>query len=174
LWPHGLSSPEETYLFLTISISLFEVLFRRCIIHLPLELTPQWPLKAFTRCLLDLIHQMKRFFSVKDFIRCTSGDREYYELTASSFTHFICVEHFHMWSHWLLGGHCYSQWYSDGEKSWDSSVVIVTDYRLDDWMIEVQIPVGAGNFSFWHCVQTGSGAHPASYPMGTRGSFHGG
>jgi hypothetical protein len=30
---------------------------------------------------------------------------------------------------------------------------------------------GAGNFSFHHHVQTGSGAHPASYPMGTRGSF---
>jgi len=25
-----------------------------------------------------------------------------------------------------------------------------------------------------HCIQTGSGAHPASYPMGTRGSFLGG
>jgi hypothetical protein len=25
--------------------------------------------------------------------------------------------------------------------------------------------------NFLHVVQTGSGAHPASYPMGTRGSF---
>jgi len=32
----------------------------------------------------------------------------------------------------------------------------------------------AGNFSLHHRVQTGSGAHPASYPMGTRGSFPGG
>jgi hypothetical protein len=32
---------------------------------------------------------------------------------------------------------------------------------------------GAGNFSLHHCIQNGSGAHPASYPMGTRGSFHG-
>jgi hypothetical protein len=30
-----------------------------------------------------------------------------------------------------------------------------------------------GNFSLHHRVQTGSGAHPASYPMGTRGSFAG-
>jgi hypothetical protein len=33
---------------------------------------------------------------------------------------------------------------------------------------------GAGNFSFHHRVQTGSGAHPISYPMGTRGSLGGG
>jgi len=32
---------------------------------------------------------------------------------------------------------------------------------------------GAGNFSLHHCVQTGSRAHPASYSMGARGSFHG-
>jgi hypothetical protein len=34
--------------------------------------------------------------------------------------------------------------------------------------------VGAGNFSLHHHIQNGSGAHPASYPMGTRGSFPGG
>jgi len=33
---------------------------------------------------------------------------------------------------------------------------------------------GAGNFSLHHCVQTGSGPHPASYPKGTGGSFPGG
>jgi len=36
------------------------------------------------------------------------------------------------------------------------------------------VPVGAGNFSLHEVVQTGSGTHPASYPMGTRGSFPGG
>jgi hypothetical protein len=36
------------------------------------------------------------------------------------------------------------------------------------------IKVQAGNFSLHHPVQNGSGAHPASYPMGTRGSFPGG
>jgi hypothetical protein len=35
-------------------------------------------------------------------------------------------------------------------------------------------PAGAGNFSLHHRVQNGSGALPASYPMGTRGSFPGG
>jgi hypothetical protein len=38
---------------------------------------------------------------------------------------------------------------------------------------EVRVPVGAGNFSLHHRVQNGSGAHPASYPMATGGSFPG-
>jgi hypothetical protein len=59
-------------------------------------------------------------------------------------------------------------------KSRDGSVGIATDYGLDDWMIEVRIPAGAANVSLRHRVQTGSGAYPASYPMGTRGSFRGG
>jgi hypothetical protein len=29
----------------------------------------------------------------------------------------------------------------------------------------VRIPAGAGNLSLYHCVQAGSGAHPASYQM---------
>jgi hypothetical protein len=37
----------------------------------------------------------------------------------------------------------------------------------------ISVPAGAGNFSLHHRVQTGSGAHPASYPTGTRGSFPG-
>jgi hypothetical protein len=32
---------------------------------------------------------------------------------------------------------------------------------------------GARNFSPFQCVQTGSGAHPASYPMGTGGKATG-
>jgi hypothetical protein len=54
-----------------------------------------------------------------------------------------------------------------------SSGSIVSDYGLDDWAIEVRSPTGA-DFSSSPCVQTGSGAHPASYPMGTGGSFPGG
>jgi hypothetical protein len=38
----------------------------------------------------------------------------------------------------------------------------------------VRVPAGAGNFSLHHRVQTGSGAHPASYPVVTKGSFPGG
>jgi hypothetical protein len=52
-----------------------------------------------------------------------------------------------------------TQWYSNG--LWAG------------WSV-VRVPAGSGNFSFHHRVQTGSGAHPASYPMGTRRSFPGG
>jgi hypothetical protein len=48
----------------------------------------------------------------------------------------------------------------------------VSDYGLDDRAIEVRSLTGA-DFSSSPYVQTGSGAHPASYPMGTRGSFPG-
>jgi hypothetical protein len=37
--------------------------------------------------------------------------------------------------------------------------------------LEVLVLAGAGNFSLHHRVQTGSGAHPASYPMCTMGSL---
>jgi hypothetical protein len=33
----------------------------------------------------------------------------------------------------------------------------------------VRFPAEAGNFSLHHRVQNGSGAHTASYPMGTKG-----
>jgi hypothetical protein len=59
-------------------------------------------------------------------------------------------------------------------KSRDSSVGIALGYGLDDRGSRVGFPAGAGNFSIHHRVQNGSGAHPASYPMGTRGSFPGG
>jgi hypothetical protein len=55
-------------------------------------------------------------------------------------------------------------------KSHDSSVGIA----LDDWDSRVQFLEGAGNFSLYHHVQNSSGAHPTSYPVGTRGSFPGG
>jgi hypothetical protein len=38
----------------------------------------------------------------------------------------------------------------------------------------VRFPAGAGNFSLHHSVQTDFEAHPASYPVGTRGSILGG
>jgi hypothetical protein len=42
---------------------------------------------------------------------------------------------------------------------------------MDDRDSTVRFPAGAGNFSLHHRVQNVSGAHPASYPMGTGGSF---
>jgi hypothetical protein len=44
-------------------------------------------------------------------------------------------------------------------------------YGLDDRGSRIRFPVGARNFSLHHRVQNGSGVHPASYPMGTGGSF---
>jgi hypothetical protein len=55
-----------------------------------------------------------------------------------------------------------------------SSVAIALSYRLDDRVYKVRFLAGAGNFSLHHRVQYDSGAHPASYPMGSRGSFPGG
>jgi hypothetical protein len=55
------------------------------------------------------------------------------------------------------------------QKSRDSSVGI----RLDDRGSRVWFPVGGGNFSL-HRVQEGSGAHPASHTMDTKGYFPGG
>jgi hypothetical protein len=52
-------------------------------------------------------------------------------------------------------------------ESRGSSVSIVSDYGLDDWAIGVRSPAGAKDFSSNLCVQTGSGAHPASCIMGT-------
>jgi hypothetical protein len=52
-----------------------------------------------------------------------------------------------------------------------SSVSFVSDYGLDD---RGSISDRGRIFSSSLCVQTGSGAHPASYPMGTGGPFPGG
>jgi hypothetical protein len=55
-----------------------------------------------------------------------------------------------------------------------SSGSIVSDYGLDDRVIGVRTPAGAKDLSSILSVQTGSGAHPASCPMGTEGPFPGG
>jgi hypothetical protein len=62
------------------------------------------------------------------------------------------------------------------KKNWEpgSSGSIVSDYGLDDRAIGVRSPAGATDFSSILCVQTGSGAHPASCTMGTGGPFPGG
>jgi hypothetical protein len=43
-----------------------------------------------------------------------------------------------------------------------------------DWMTGVWSQTEAEGVSSSLCVQTGSGTHPASYPMGTGGPFPGG
>jgi hypothetical protein len=58
-------------------------------------------------------------------------------------------------------------------RSRDSSVGIALGYGLDNRGSRVRFPAGAGNYFLHHRVQNGSGAHPSSYQMGTRGSFPG-
>jgi hypothetical protein len=54
------------------------------------------------------------------------------------------------------------------------SVNIVSGYGLNNRAIEVRSPSGAKDFFSGLCVQTGSGAHPASCTMGTGCPFPGG
>jgi hypothetical protein len=42
---------------------------------------------------------------------------------------------------------------------------------MTDWTAEVRFPARATDFSLFHSVQTGSGPHSASYPMGAGDSF---
>jgi hypothetical protein len=49
---------------------------------------------------------------------------------------------------------------------------MVIGYGLDEREVGFRVPVWS-NFSLLHIVQTGSGAHSASYPMGNGGSFPG-
>jgi hypothetical protein len=60
------------------------------------------------------------------------------------------------------------------KKNRDSSVGIALGYGLDDRSSRVRFPAEVENFSLHHRVQNGSGVHPASCPMGSRGSFPGG
>jgi hypothetical protein len=59
-------------------------------------------------------------------------------------------------------------------RSRGSSVCTVSDYGLEDRAIGVPSPAGVEDSSSSLCVQTGSGAHPASCTMGTGGPFPGG
>jgi hypothetical protein len=49
-------------------------------------------------------------------------------------------------------------------------VGVVTGYGLDNREVEIPVSVGSIIFSL-HVVHTDCGAQPASYPMGTWGSF---
>jgi hypothetical protein len=51
--------------------------------------------------------------------------------------------------------------------------VAQSGYGLNDREIEVRFLAGAEDFSSSVCVQSGYGAHPASWPMGTGGPFLG-
>jgi hypothetical protein len=61
-------------------------------------------------------------------------------------------------------------WIYTSTVSRGSAVGIATAYGLSDLGVGVRVPVEL-EFSLFHIVQTGSGVHPASCPMGTGGSF---
>jgi hypothetical protein len=73
------------------------------------------------------------------------------------------------WRRWWW----FSYFYNNNPNVWNrnSSVGIALGHGLDDQGSRVRFPVGVGNFSLHHRVHNGSGAHPASYPMGARGLF---
>jgi hypothetical protein len=74
----------------------------------------------------------------------------------------------------VLNRHVSEKWkWARVEFSRDCSVGIALGYGLDDRDSRVRFPAGNRNFSLHYRVQNGSGAHSASYPMGTRGSFPG-
>jgi hypothetical protein len=58
---------------------------------------------------------------------------------------------------------------------WNTSIAlwsrVATGYRLDDWEVGIWVPVGS--IIYLHIIQTDCGIHPASYVMGTGGSFPG-
>jgi hypothetical protein len=57
-------------------------------------------------------------------------------------------------------------------RSRDSIVGVATCYGLENRGVGVRVPVRSQ--ILLHVIQTGSGAYPASYPVGTEGSFRGG
>jgi hypothetical protein len=65
----------------------------------------------------------------------------------------------------------YTKFWSENLKRKTNIKMELTDKESRN--SSVAIAGGAGNFSLHHRVQNGSGAHPASYPMCTRGSFLG-
>lgn len=55
---------------------------------------------------------------------------------------------------------------------WDSTIDIATGYGLDNQGVGIRVPVRQ-EFSLLKVIQAGSGVHPASYLVGTGGSFSG-
>jgi hypothetical protein len=61
--------------------------------------------------------------------------------------------------------------YVECQKRFRLSGSIVSDYGLDDRANGVRSSADPAYFFSSLCVQTGSGAHPASYPIVTAGSI---
>jgi hypothetical protein len=60
------------------------------------------------------------------------------------------------------------------QSNYEAEVAQSVQRLTTDWMTAGRSPTEAEDFSCGPWVQTGSEAHPVSYPMGTGGSFPGG
>jgi hypothetical protein len=79
-----------------------------------------------------------------------------------------CFTVFNSWQLWITSAFIRSIVLSSG-----AGIVPWYSAGLGAGWSEVRFPAVGENFPLRHRVQTGSGAHPASYSMGTRGSFPG-
>jgi hypothetical protein len=85
----------------------------------------------------------------------------------------LCLEPFlPIYYSFFYQNSCFDPLWSPSCKIFTLHYFVATGYGLDDQAVRVQVPLEA-RFSLLHVVQTGSGAHPASYLMGRGGGlFH--
>jgi hypothetical protein len=119
-----------------------------------------------TVCTVFSYHQVHSEVIILVFLH---WDIKYTHHTYSSHSQCFTHTHAHLFPPAMIT--CYLHYKFHVLMSCGSSGSIVSDYGLDDRAIEVRSLMGAEDFSSSPCVQTGSGAHPASYPMGTGGPF---
>jgi hypothetical protein len=67
-----------------------------------------------------------------------------------------------------------TQNYTIVTTSIEAGILQSVSRQATGWTARVRFLARARYFSLLYSVWTGSGAHPASHPMGTRGSFSGG
>jgi hypothetical protein len=114
-----------------------------------------------------------KYFSFVSHLSLRFFPSVYSFLSLCLFSSFFCLCWF-LWLFSLLRIPFHRHFIQSTNKLPGSSVSIVSDYGLDYRAIEVRFPAEAKDFSSSLCVQTGSGAHPASCTMGTGGLFPGG
>jgi hypothetical protein len=95
----------------------------------------------------------------------TCSSFSYVEFVSSFLGNLYCLTAYRCVGYCTVACMYFIRHYPVGEPG--SSVSIVSGYGLDDRVIEVWSPAEAEDFSSNLCVQTGSGAHPASCTMGT-------
>jgi hypothetical protein len=95
-------------------------------------------------------------------LRLVNGDI-YFMVSFLSFKSFICASY--IWNSLIS----FAGFSDIGIQDGSVSIVMVCGLHGQG-----SIHSRGKKFIFLHSIQTDSGDHPATYPMGTRGSFHGG